>query len=475
MDTKQKELSVETSSYKRTKIIATIGPATGSYETILGLIKAGANGLRLNFSHGNNEEKVDQIKMIRKASKELAKPVSIIQDLHGPKMQLGDIEPMELNKGDVVHFAYHKDAIKGTIPTMYDLSKKVKKGQRLSIFDGKIRTNITSVSNGVVTVEVQNSGFIMKFKGINIPDTDLKGDILTEKDKADLRFGAENDFDYVAVSFVQTADDILYVKQYLARLGAKMQVIAKVETKAATDRLESIARAADGIMVARGDLAIETEPESVPIVQRKIIGLCQQYGKISIVATQMLASMTESPEPTRAEVSDVATAVIVGSDAVMLSEETAIGDYPVEAVKFMKRIVTYTEANSPVKPLFSNPEDNSIQTALSSAVMTLAHRINSKAIVAVTSSGNTARSIAALRPNMPIIMVTEDPHVANQLALVYGGKAYVRKTSADAGERMTDWLKNNKILRRGDMVVMTTGKYPGQIGGTDTIKVRRII
>lgn len=462
-------------TFKRTKILATLGPSSWEYDTIVEMIKAGANGFRLNFSHGENADKAKHIKMIRKASKELNKPVAIVQDLHGPKLQLGDIEPREVHKGETLQLAYGDKAIEGVLPVQYDISKKIKKGQKLSIFDGKIQTEVTAVKNGIVTVRVKNSGKIMKGKGINVPDTDLKGDILTEKDKTDIMFGAEHDFDYVAVSFVQTADDVLHAKHYLAKLGSKAKVIAKVETKAATEHLESIVRAADGVMVARGDLAVETEPESVPIVQRKIIGLCQQYGKISIVATQMLASMTDNPEPTRAEVSDVATAVIVGSDTVMLSEETAVGDYPVDTVKFMKRIITYTEANNPHKEIFPNPEDSSIQTAVSSAVITIADRVKAKAIVTITTSGNTARSIAAHRPKVPVFMVTEKQHVANQLSLVYGGKSFVRDHAKNPEERTVDWLRKNKILKRGDLVVMTNGKYPGQIGGTDTIKVRRVI
>ena len=468
-----KQVPIE--EYKRTKILATVGPSSWTYETIKEMILAGTNGFRLNFSHGNNDEKTEQIKLIRKAAKELDHPVAIVQDLHGPKMQLGDIEPTELNKGQEIQLAYYKDAPEGVLPTMYDIAKKVKKGERLYIFDGKIRCEITSVRNGIVTASVKNHGFIIKGKGINLPATDLKGDVLTEKDKADLRFGADKDIDYVAQSFVQTADDVHYAKQYLARIGSKVKLIAKVETKAATERLESIVRASDGVMVARGDLAVETEPESVPIVQRKIIGLCQEYGKISIVATQMLASMTDNPEPTRAEVSDVATAVIVGSDAVMLSEETAVGDFPVEAVAFMKRIIKYTEANIPVKPLFPKSEDHSIQAALSASVMSLAEQVQAKAIISVTATGATALSIASFRPGMPIVMVTESEHVANQLALVYGGKSYVRAMSEATDEKLSEWLHNNKILKRGDLVIMTSGKYPGQVGGTDTIRVRRIL
>jgi pyruvate kinase len=276
----------------------------------------------------------------------------------------------------------------------------------------------------------------------------------------------------VALSFVQTAQDVQTLRRLLKSLNSTAKIIAKIETKAAVENIDEIINVSDAVMVARGDLAIETEPESVPIVQRAIIGKCREYGKISIVATQMLASMTEMPEPTRAEVSDVATSVIVGADAVMLSDETANGKYPIESIEMMKRIILYTEKNAPLKPLFYNEQDHSVQSAVSSAMITLAHQVNARAIVAETSSGQTARSIAAHRPRMPIFMVTQSPRVAQQLAIVYGGKSFIRPVSKKAATKLTQFLREQKVFKKGDIVVICSGKYPGQVGGTDTVKVR---
>jgi pyruvate kinase len=319
--------NVPITKFKRTKIIATVGPSTMSYESVLELIKAGVNGVRLNFSHGTQEEKAQQIKWIRKASREYGKPVAVIQDLQGPKIRLGDFDGIiNVRKGQVLALEYEADyEATSRIPTQYDLSKKVKRGERLYIYDGKVRTSVTSVKDGVVHVRVENDGILIKRKGINLPDTDLDGDIITEKDRKDIAFGAEHGVDYVALSFVQTDDDVTRLRTMLRNLSSKSLIIAKIETNAAVNNLEEIVQESDAVMVARGDLAIETMPESVPIVQRKIVGLGLRYAKPTIVATQMLASMTEVPEPTRAEVSDVATAVLVGADCVMLSDETASG------------------------------------------------------------------------------------------------------------------------------------------------------
>lgn len=463
--------------FKRTKIIATVGPATDSFEQIDKLMRAGVNGFRLNFSHGTYDERDRQIEWIRKASKEYGKPVAIIQDLCGPKIRLDDFDGIiPVQKGMELSFKYKGgyDPEEGLIPVQYDLSKKVKRGERLLIFDGRLRTVVTSVKDGIVRARAENDGILMKRKGINLPDTDLGGDILTAKDKKDIVYGVHQDIDYVAISFVQTADDVRKTKKLLASYNSQAKLIVKIETKAAVENLDEILHETDGAMVARGDLATETEPESVPVVQRRIIGKCLEYGKISIVATQMLASMTEESEPTRAEVSDVATSVIVGADCVMLSDETAMGKFPIEAVQIMKRIILYTQQNSPLKPLFYKDEDDSIQGAISSALITLAHQVNAKAIVAETKSGTTARSIASHRPSMPIIMVTSTARVAQQLALVYGGKSYVRPDSKKAATNLTLWLREQKVFKTDDIVVISSGVFPGQVGGTDTIKVRRL-
>ncbi len=464
--------------YKRTKIIATVGPSTNSYVSIKQLIAEGANGIRLNFSHGTYEERLKQIPWIRKASKELNKPVAIIQDLQGPKIRLGEFDDIiTVQSGQSLRFGYKSNWVEtGVIPTQYDLSTKIKRGERLYLYDGKVRTTVTSVKDGVVHARAENNGILIQRKGINLPDTDFLGDVITEKDKADLAFGSQQDIDYVAMSFVQTPADIQQMQRLIKNLGSPRKVIAKIETKLAVENLEAIVRASDAVMVARGDLAVETPPESVPIVQRQIIGLGIQYGKPTIVATQMLASMTEMPEPTRAEVSDVATAVLVGADCVMLSDETANGQYPVEAVSIMKRVIMYTQTHAPLKAIFPSVknEDKSRQLAISRGVISLANSIRAKAIVAETKSGATALQIAAERPEIPLIAVTDDPRTAQQLAIVYDVKSYVRPVSKHAAIKLTDFLRSTHVLKKGDIVVTASGQYPGVVGTTDTIKVRQL-
>jgi pyruvate kinase len=469
---------VQLSKFKRTKIIATVGPSTNSYDSIRSLIESGAKGLRLNFSHGTHEEFSQIIEWIRKASTELLKPVAIIQDLQGPKIRLGDFEGfVGVETGQSLRFKYKADYEREKIiPTQYDLSTKVKRGERLYLFDGKVRTVITSVKDGVVHVRSENSGILVKRKGINLPDTNFGGDILSKKDLRDIAFGATKDIDFVALSFVQAGSDIQALRRLLSNHGSRAKVIAKVETRAAADNIEEIVRLSDAVMVARGDLAIETEAESVPILQRKIIGLGIKYSRPSIVATQMLASMTESSEPTRAEVSDVATAVLIGADCVMLSDETAIGKYPIEAVETMNKIIHYTEENSPFKIKYhEEPIDaDTKQGAISSAVINLAEQVKAIAIVAETKSGATAYKIAARRPLLPILVVTSNPKVAQQLAITYSSETFVREDGPFQAVHLADWFKQHHILSAGDVIVTASGQHPGVIGTTDTIKIRVI-
>lgn len=467
-------------NFKKTKIIATVGPATDSYEAVRDLIKAGANGLRLNFSHGDHAEHGRRIKWIRKASKELSKPVAIIQDLQGPKIRLGDFDGIiNVAEGQEIRLGYMADYEKtGIIPIQYDLSKKVKRGEAMYIYDGKVRTTVTSVKDGILHARVENEGILLKRKGLNLPDTDFAGDVITEKDIKDVTYGSTADIDYVAQSFVQTAKDIRDLRKIMSNLGMDAKIIVKFETKSAVDNIDAIAKEADAIMVARGDLAVETPPESVPIVQRQLVGLGKKYSKPTIVATQMLFSMTEMPEPTRAEVSDVATAVIVGADCVMLSDETANGSYPIRAVEVMKRVVTYTERNAPVRPIFIDDtavkDKNSIskQEAISDAVIRLSRSLHANAVISETKSGSTALHLAARRSKFPIIAVTSEDRVAQQLAIVYGCKSYVRPDDKFAATKLTDWLREHKVLDAGDVIVSCSGKYPGVVGATDTIKVR---
>jgi pyruvate kinase len=477
MTTTDKIPSVSSRVFKRTKILATVGPATDSYEQIVEMLKSGVNGFRLNFSHGTHEEHGRRVEWIRKASVELGKPVAILQDLQGPKIRLGDFEgQIDVKAGDALQFKYMSDyAATGVIPIQYDLSKKVKVGERIYLFDGRLRGVIADItSEGVLTVQIDNDGFLLKRKGMNLPDTDFGGDILTEKDIRDYKYGATQDIDYVALSFVQSAADITNLRQLLQAEGSDVKIVAKIETQAAIedDALEEIVKVSDGVMVARGDLAVEVSAEAVPVVQRRIIGLCQQYAKISIVATQMLISMVDNPEPTRPEVADIAAAVITGADCVMLSDETANGKYPMDAIQTMKRVILYTQNNASLNPIGQPKANTDLQDAISSAVLTLADQIKAVAIVAQTKSGTTALSVASHRPDMPIVVVTSTPRVASQLALMYASKTFLREDIESVGETLAHQLKDQDVFASGDRVVIVSGAQPGLIGGTDTIKVR---
>lgn len=461
--------------FKRTKIIATVGPATNSYKAILALITAGANGIRLNMSHGSYDEREKQIAWIRKAAKAYGKPVAIIADLQGPKIRLGDFDGVvTVQRGQSLALKYNADYERsGMVPTQYDLSKKVKRGERLYIYDGKVKTVITSVQDDVVHVRVENDGILLQRKGINLPDTDFGGDVITVKDKRDLAFVSTQDVDYIAQSFVQSAVDVRGLRRIMKNLGVDAKIITKFETNAAVENMLEIVRETDVIMIARGDLAVETPAESVPIVQRRLIGMGMSYAKPTIVATQMMFSMTEAPEPTRAEVSDVATAVLVGADCVMLSDETANGKYPIESVETMKRVIMYTQENQPLKAVFpQTAHEFTRQNAICSTIINLAENIRAMAIIAETKSGATCLQIASRRPERPIIAVTSEARVAQQLAIVYGTKSYVRPDDRFAATKLTNWLQQNKVVKKGDIIVTASGQHPGVVGTTDTIKVR---
>ena len=473
--------------FKRTKILATIGPATFSEEKIEELIMAGANGCRLNFSHGNYEERDQQIEWIRKAAAKKGRSVAILQDLQGPKIRLGDIKGnhLDVHAGDelILDHAIEEHDGSNIIPVQYNLAEKVKVGEPLSMFDGKIKTHVAEiVSSTAIKVEVENDGFIMSHKGLNLPDTDFGGDIITEKDMADIEFGASRDFDYVALSFVQSADDIEKLRQILLSHGSTAQIIAKIETKKAVESdetMEAIVKATDGIMVARGDMAVEAGAEVVPIVQRKLIAMCREHSKLCIVATQMMGSMVDNPEPTRAEVSDVANAVIQGADTVMLSDETANGKYPVEAVKAMKKVILYTQNHSHVSPI--NHEvtgDFKNYDAISDGVVRLAEKIDADVIVCQTASGATAAAIASQRPKLPIVTVTGNARVAGQLALTYANSAFVRPYSEQYGLDLAQELKASGYLQiregKKDILAVIISGHKDTVGGTDTIKIVRI-
>jgi pyruvate kinase len=465
--------------FKRTKILATVGPASSTLEQIEAMIRGGANGFRMNFSHATFDTAAEAIDTIRTASRNVGKPVAILQDLQGPKIRLGMLQhDVNVSTGDELildHAVEHDGSL--TLPVQYNLAAKVQPDQPLYLFDGKVKTKIIQiVSDTAIKVRVENNGVLMSKKGINLPDTDFGGDIITEKDIADIQWGSDKDIDYVSLSFVQSPDDIRKLRSMLKDRGSSARIIAKVETKASIDNgtLEEIVRVSDGVMVARGDLAVEVGPEVVPIVQRRIIALCRKYGKLSIVATQMMASMVDNPEPTRAEVSDVATAVVLGADTVMLSDETAMGKYPLETVAAMKRVILYTQDNTPIAPISEVLSGEVPQrTAIGSAAVRLAEELEVNAIIAETKSGATARDIAEFRPNLPIISVTSDQRAAQQLALIYANKSFVRPDGETAGlELARELQRENFFNTERATVVIVSGRQPGVIGATDTIRVR---
>ena len=464
--------------FKRTKILVTVGPATNSYEQIEELIANGANGIRLNFSHGTQAERDTQIGWIRAASKKLGKPVAILQDLQGPKIRLGNLQhDVEVQGGDEFLLEYQGQHHDNVIPIQYDLVGKVSPGQSIFIFDGKIRTKVLETYEKTVKVVVEVGGTLMSRKGLNLPDTDFGGDILTEKDMDDIDYGIHQDIDYVALSFVQKAEDISGLREILRTKGSTAKIIAKIETKSAIEdqELEKIIQVSDGVMAARGDLAVEAGSEVVPIVQRKIIGLARTHGKLSIVATQMMASMVDNPEPTRAEVSDVALAAILGADTVMLSDETASGDYPIEAVQAMKKVIKYTQEQMPVTPVFYRDDARGKKDAISAGAVTLAQQLDVVAIIAQTKSGATAASIAAHRPSLPIVSVTSVPRVAQQLALLYANKSFLVEDDAEAGLHLAQRLQDRGYFGEGEHeVVLVSGQQVGVSGGTDTIQIRSI-
>lgn len=469
--------------FKRTKILATVGPAVHSPEKMLELLKSGVNGFRINFSHGGEPDRLEQIQWVRQASEQTGKPVAILQDLQGPKIRLGNLKDnmLGVKQGDILTLdsaiTDHDGGL--VLPIQYNLASKMKVGEALYMFDGRIHATVVEIaSDTAIKVKVLNDGFLMSRKGLNLPDTDFGGDILTEKDIADIEWGSRQDFDYVSLSFVQTAGDIIDLKQRLSDLGSRARVISKIETKSAIrpENLEEIVRVSDGVMVARGDLAVEAGAEVVPVVQQRIVSLCRKHGKLSIVATQMMGSMVDNPEPTRAEVNDVANAVIQGADTVMLSDETANGKYPIETVKAMRKTILYTQENSNVSLVVDNDVRRSKkEAAISHAAVQLSKEVGASVIIAETNTGATAINLAAYHPIAPIISVTDKPETAQRLALYYATRSYVRPSGLESAAKLARELKDEGYL--GDQpvtVVLVSGYSPGTPGTTNNIQVQTI-
>lgn len=470
-------------SLKRTKIVATLGPATREEHIIERLIKNGLNVARLNFSHDIHEEHKYRMDNVRKISKRLNKPIAVLLDLQGPKIRLGILneDVVTLKEGTTITLYHSKEQVDDRIPVQFNIFPHLKEGARILINDGLIRLEVLKTGESHAECKVRVGGPIKTKKGVNLPDTKLPGVAFTEKDRIDLMFGIENKVDYVALSFVQDAEDIESLRKLIAKFDHHPKIVAKLETKEAVRNLKEIIEASDVVMVARGDLAVEVDQEDVPIIQREIIRLARKSHTPVIVATQMLESMVNNPEPTRAEVNDVATAVMDHVDAVMLSAETASGSYPVEAVTMMKRIITRVEHHhreTLTEYALATLEESSDQTtAIAAATSLLAHQLKAAMIVAATTSGKTAQRVASYRPPIPVAAVTDDEITYRQLAMVWGIKSFYVphvKESQEELLRVLDEMKEIGYVKTGDKLVHVTGVKPYEIGGTSIIKVETV-
>ncbi len=464
----------------RTKIVCTIGPASESPEILRSLVESGMSVARLNFSHGRHEDHLQKIRALREISFTLGRPVAVLQDLAGPKIRVGLIpEPgIRLEVGD--DFVLTGENVMGTrsrVSVSYsDLPKEVRPGDRILLADGLMELLVLNVVGPDIHCRVVTGGMLTSRKGINLPTGTLQTPSLTEKDREDLLFGLEHGVDYVALSFVRRAEDVLQVKAILREAGKDTPVIAKIEKHEALDHVEAILEASDGIMVARGDLGVEIPPERVPGIQKSLIRRANMAGKPVITATQMLRSMVEAPRPTRAEAADVANAVLDGTDAVMLSEETASGAYPVEALRFMGRIVAAAESGFPHGKYLKFLPQKDVSESVAHAACMLADGLGAAAIVAPTSSGKTAAHVARFRPRQPLIAVSPDPDTVRR-AMLYWGCDPVPTGPPKEGEDIIDLAVREALasgrVAPGDLLVVTGGHPFWVPGSTNMIRVRR--
>ncbi|MFZ5801618.1 MAG: pyruvate kinase [Candidatus Omnitrophota bacterium] len=466
---------------RHTKIVATLGPASRSPEILRQMILAGMSVARINFSHGDHEEHRRAIADLRTAASELDRPVTLLQDLQGPKIRVGRLpgDQCALQSGKTVTLvpeAEYRDG-PGTIPVDYlHAAADAKPGMTVLLADGAFELTIEKVSLPALHCRVVEGGILKSRKGVNFPQVSLQLPALTEKDKQDIEFGLTQKVDWLSLSFVRSARDIRSLKEFLASKGARKPILAKIEKPQAIEHLEEILDEVQGVMVARGDLGVEMSPEKVPMLQKRIIELCNRRGLPVITATQMLESMIAQPRPTRAEASDVANAIIDGTDAVMLSGESAVGAFPVRAVEMMARIATDVEA----KIEFRNyPPAGTTEThALSQAVNVLEKAVRPRCIVVFTASGHTARFVAAERSRAPVIALTPSPDVYHALNLFWGIRPLLVSETSDTFEGLTRLMEKTLIARglasAGDRVLMVGGIPAQRAGGTNFIKIHML-
>jgi len=469
---------------RRTTIVCTIGPASETNELLEKMIQSGMNVARMNFSHGTHEDHSRRLAAIRRAAANVGKNIAIMLDTKGPEIRLGYLEKdfVRLKTGDTVYLT--TESIKGNeqvLPVSYQgLPKDVKPGNQVLISDGLIALRVVNIDGERIECLVENGGELTSQKGVNVPGVYVKLPAITERDEQDIKFGIENDFDFVAASFVRRANDVIAIRKIIEDNGGHMDIIAKIENQEAVNNLDEIIAVSDAIMVARGDLGVEIPPEEVPLIQKTIINKCNLVGKPVITATQMLESMIQNPRPTRAEASDVANAIFDGTDAVMLSGETAAGKYPVEAVETMARIAGRAEASINYEEQMQKSHrllTKTVTDAISHATVDTAQDLGAAAIITSTETGYTAQMVSKYRPKAPIIAVTTQRAVLRKMMLVWGVEPLLVGHSEDT-DSMIDGAVNAALvaglIKAGDLIVITAGVPVGVRGTTNLIKVHTV-
>lgn len=466
------------------KIVATIGPASSSTSVIVEMLQAGMDVARLNFSHGTHQEHAKYLGALRQAAAEVRKPLAVMQDLPGSKNRTGKLKESQVELKTGAKFILTTKEILGdehrVSVGLPSLVQEVTTGAIIFLGDGAIKLEVIATEGSDIKCQVMAGGFLGEDKGINAPGVVFRAPSFTEEDRRHLLFGLKQQVDFIAISFVRQASDILEVRRFLHQKGGEISLIAKIERQEAVANIDEILEVADGVMIARGDLGLEIPIEKVPIVQKEIVHKCNRLGKPVIVATQMLESMVRTPLPTRAEVTDVANAVIDGADALMLSEETAIGKYPVAAIKMMARIALEAEATIPYQQLLvkkGRDLPSATDDAISYAACHIAHQLSAAAIIAATSSGSTVQRVAKYRPKVPIVAITPSEAVQRKLCLFWGVCAYEIVEPLPLSDLFIQGAKIAKekgIARSGDLVVITGGIPIGIPGTTNLLKVERV-
>lgn len=468
---------------RKTKIICTLGPSVSDKKMIRELILNGMNGARFNFSHGTHESHLQMLEALKSIREELNAPVAAILDTKGPEIRIKSFKNNSVELKPGAKFTLTVDDVIGdetrVSVTYKNLHREIKKGERILLDDGLIELCVIGISDKNIECIVQNGGVISDNKGINTPDTDENLPALTEKDIEDIRFGIENDFDFIAASFIRTASDVNEIRKVLGEYGGEnIGIISKIENRRGVENIESIIEASDAIMVARGDLGVEIPVQEVPIIQKRIIRKCQNVGIPVIIATQMLDSMIRNPRPTRAEASDVANAVFDGASAVMLSGETASGKYPMESLITMSDIALTTEKEIDYWQQFRKIEDirgKTIVNAISRACCATAMDLGARTIITVTKSGHTARMISRFRPQCPIAAVTSNPKVRRKLSISWGINAELAEEKTSTDELFATGIEKAvkmKMTEKGDVVVISAGVPVGMSGTTNIVKAQ---